>query len=159
MDIQVSWHKPIRLRLGKHKNSIYSCDTIDYEKLPRTPGVYIFARRFGKKVIPLYIGQASRLKNRLDQQFNNARLMKGIENAAIGHRILIIGEVILKGGQKVPQVLDVVESALIEHALANGHELLNKLGIKTPVHVIRSNSGNVASRQVAPLVMHVRKRK
>jgi translation initiation factor IF-1 len=84
--------------------------------------------------------------------------MKGIENAAIGHKILMVGELVMKGGQKVLQVLNVVESGLIELAVANGHDLLNKLGKKTRVHVIRSSPGNLASRQVAPQVMHVRKK-
>jgi hypothetical protein len=157
VDIQVTWHQPIRLHDGSDQNFIYCCNDADFENLPKTAGVYIFARRFGKTVSPLYIGQATRLKIRLKQQFNNTRLMKGIERATLGHRILIIGEIQLRPGQKAPQVLNVVESALIEHALANGHDLLNKQGTKTPVHVIRSSSGNLASRQVAPLIMYVRR--
>ena len=158
MDIQVIWHKPIRLRDGSGQDWIYACSDVEFENLPMTPGVYIFARRYGKNIEPLYIGQASKLKSRLKQQFNNARLMKGIEHAPIGHRILIVGEIQLRPGQKAAQVLNVVESALIEHALANGYNILNKMGTKTPVHVIRSSNGSIASRQVAPLIMHVRKR-
>jgi hypothetical protein len=51
--------------------------------------------------------------------------MNGLKQAEAGRRMLLIGEVDLRGGQRVQRVLDVVESALIEYALAKGHELLN----------------------------------
>ena len=50
------------------------------------------------------------------------------------------------------KVLDIVESALIKNALAQGHDLLNQQGTKTRVHVIKSR-GNSSSRQVCPLTM------
>jgi hypothetical protein len=50
------------------------------------------------------------------------------------------------------KVLDIVESALIKNALAQGHDLLNQYGKKEKVHVIRSR-GNSSSRQIAPLTM------
>jgi hypothetical protein len=59
---------------------------IDLDKLPRKPGVYIFIRKFGENSRALYIGKANRLRTRIKQQLVALRLMKGIQNAAIGPR-------------------------------------------------------------------------
>jgi hypothetical protein len=156
MRIDVAWSRPLPLRDGSAELLTYTCDELDpsFDE----PGVYVFARRHGQRVSPLYIGQASRLKQRVEQQFaNNARLMNGLKQAEAGQRILLLGRVQFKRGQQLKQVLNVLESALIEHSLAQGHELLNKRGAKTPVHTI-SFQGNRASRCIAPLHMNVRKR-
>lgn len=154
MEIDVRWLQPIPLIDGSKELLIYTCESPD--DLPEGPGVYIFGRQHGDTFSPLYIGQATDLRQRiLLQQFNNAKLMNGIKQAEAGSRMLLIGEVDLRGGQRVKRVLDVVESALIEYALANGHELLNKQGTRTPVHVINF-TGNRTSRQVAPLRLQAR---
>jgi hypothetical protein len=150
MKISLKWEKPLRLRDGSRLNQIYYGRSV--ERLSGKPGVYVFARKFGKNIVPLYIGQASRLRGRIEGQFNNLRLMMGIKNAQAGHRILLVARLYLKRGQQMSKVLDIVESALIKNALAQGHDLLNQQGTKTKVHVIRSQ-GNSASRQVAPLTM------
>jgi hypothetical protein len=148
--IALKWEKPLPLRDGSRLNQIYLCRGL--ERLPWKPGVYVFARIFGKSIVPLYIGQASKLRGRVEGQFNNLRLMMGIKNAHAGRRILLIARLYLRRGQQMRKVLDIVESALIKNALAQGHDLLNQQGTKTKVHVIRSQ-GNSSSRQVAPLTM------
>lgn len=153
MDIEVQWATPIELVDGQRFGLIYAVAEIGL--IPETPGVYVFGRQFGDSVSPLYIGQAQRLRQRIDQQLNNVRLMKGLEAAASGARILLYGELLLKRGQRLPRVLNVVEAALIEYALTAEHQLLNKQGTKTPVHTLAFR-GNRASRQVAPLRMNVR---
>ncbi len=150
MRIDLKWDKPIRLRDGSKLNQIYHCRGLD--RFSGKSGVYIFARKFGKSVLPLYVGQASSLKGRIEGQFNNLRLMMGVKNAHSGRRILLVGRLYLKPGQRMSKVLDIVESALIKNALAQGHDLLNQQGTKTKVHLIRSK-GNSSSRQVAPLTM------
>lgn len=156
MKIDLKWDKPIRLRDGSSDNQIYQCRGL--ERFSRKPGVYVFARRFGKNVAPLYIGQASNLRDRIEkQQFNNLRLMMGVKKAHSGRRILLVARLNLKRGQRMNRVLDIVESALIKHALAQGHDLLNQQGTKTSVHLIRSK-GNSSSRQVAPLTMYAERR-
>jgi hypothetical protein len=134
----------------KELNQIYHCRGIEY--FPSKPGVYVFARKFGKIISPLYIGQASKLRGRVEGQFNNLRLMMGIKNAQVGHRILLIARLYLKRGQRMSKVMDIVESALITNALAQGHDLLNQQGTKTTVYVIKSE-GNSSSRQVAAVTM------
>jgi hypothetical protein len=153
--IDVKWDKPIRLKDGAKFNRIYVCSI---DRIPAKPGVYIFARTFGKSVAPLYVGQALKLKNRIDGQFNNLRLMMGLKQADNGRRILLVGRLNLHRGQQKKKVLDIVESALIKHALAGGHDLLNQQGTKTKVHVIKSE-GNGWSRKAVPLKIFAERKK
>jgi hypothetical protein len=153
MEIRIVWQQPIPLVDGSKQSLIYV--PRDTAAIPGRPGVYIFGRRYGDTVSPLYIGKAENLAKRIEQQMNNVRLMKGIENAPTGERILLLGELSLRPGQRVPRVLEVVENALIEFALTNEHEILNKQGTRTPFHTL-TFEGNRSSRQVAPLRMNVR---
>jgi hypothetical protein len=155
MKIAVRWQDPVELHDGSHLNLIYSC--LDLECIPNNPGVYVFARKFGAAIAPLYVGQALSLRSRICQQFNNLRLMKSVENAAIGHRIILIGQLLLRPGQRAEQVLDIVEQALIEHFMAEGFELLNRLGTRIPKHSIQFG-GHRLSRSLVPSAMNVPKR-
>lgn len=152
MKIELKWEKPFRLKDGSRMSLVYRC--VGLERASSKPGIYVFARRFGKCVAPLYIGQALRLSNRIEQQLNNVHLMMGLKQAQAGRRILLIARLMLRRGQRKKKVLDIVESALIKHALAEGHDLLNQQGTRTKVHAIKSK-GNNSSRQVAPLTMLV----
>ena len=152
MKIDLKWDKLIRLR---KKGEFYDCAGL--ERFSGDAGVYVFARRHGKNVSPLYIGQAKNLRSRIDGQFNNLRLMTGVKEAQVGRRILLVGRLVLHRGQQMKKVLDIVESALIKRALAEGHDLINQHGTKTKVHTIRSK-GNSASRQIAPLTILVERK-
>lgn len=155
MRISVRWSRPIPLRSSKRL--IYECE--DVGRLPRAPGVYVFARRFGSSLDPLYIGRATSLRSRIRQQLeSNVQLMRGIQTARKGNRVLAYGEVKLKPGQRQDKVLKILEASLIEHALTRGSELLNKQGTKTPVHHILSN-GNRSTTNVFPKKMLVRRGK
>jgi hypothetical protein len=152
LKIYLKWERPRRLKDGSRLNLIYSCTGLD--RLASKPGVYVFARRFSKLVFPLYIGQATKLRSRIEQQLNNVQLMMGLKNARSGPRILLVARLSLRRGQQKKRVLDIIESALIKHALVQGHDLLNQQGTKTKVHTVKSK-GNNSSRQVAPLTMLV----
>jgi hypothetical protein len=152
MKIDLKWDKPIRLR---KKGQFYNCSGL--ERFSREAGVYVFARRHGKNVAPLYIGQAKNLRSRIDGQFNNLRLMTGVKQAQTGRRILLVGRLILHSGQQMKKVLDIVESTLIKRALAEGHDLINQHGTKAKVHKIKSK-GNSSSRQIAPLIILVERK-
>jgi hypothetical protein len=154
--IDVTWDKPIRLKDGSKLNQVYYCPSLD--RISNKAGVYVFARSFGAVVAPLYVGQASRLRNRIEQQFkSNVHLMIGLQQADIGRRLLLVGRLKLHRGQRKKKVLDIVESSLIKHALTQGHVLLNKQGVRTSVHTIKSK-GNRSSKQVAPLTMLVERK-
>jgi len=154
--IALTWEKPIRLKDGTKFNQVYYCPKLD--RISNKAGVYVFARSFGAVVAPLYVGQTLKLRKRIGQHFkSNVRLMIRLKRADIGHRILFVGRLKLGRGQQKKKVLKIVESSLIKHALTQGHDLLNKQGIKTRVHTIKSK-GNRSSKQVAPLTMLVERK-
>jgi hypothetical protein len=154
LNIDAVWSKPIELLDGGRDGLIYRIG--DLQGIPDSPGAYVFARLFGENVTPLYIGETTTLRSRLNQHLNmNLRLMKGIENAANGKRVFLFCEVHLRRGQKINQVLKVLQSALIEHALSEGHKLLNVQLARTPVHTINFR-GNRHSEQLAPRQMYHR---
>jgi excinuclease UvrABC nuclease subunit len=138
MDLRLTWHKPVQLRKARAgSTSIYD---LDLTKAPAKPGVYIFMRRFGKKLSPLYVGKAGNLRVRMGQQLNALKLMKGIQNAAIGRRAVVFGEFVARPGQKEGKCLLMIEKALIRHFLSEGHDLLNVLGARiTTRHVVTSD--------------------
>jgi len=58
--------------------------------------------------------------------------------------MLIIGEYIPQPGRSSKRAIAIVEKVLIEHALTEGYELLNKAGTKTPTHEVRFSGFNRA---------------
>jgi hypothetical protein len=56
MDICVRWQQPVDLADGSDEGMIYWCS--DFEMIPDSSGIYVFARQFGDSVSPLYVGQA-----------------------------------------------------------------------------------------------------
>jgi hypothetical protein len=66
--------------------------------------------------------------------------MRHIENGPRGTRMLIIGEYQSRPGQLSEQAIGIVEKALIERALTEGYELLNKAGTKTPTHEVSARA-------------------
>lgn len=148
MDIRLQWDEPFDLVDGSRDGLIY--DVEDFEDIPDAPGIYIFARMHGASVSPLYIGRATSLSTRIEQQlYNNVRLMTGLANAQAGYRILLVGQLVTQRGQRLQTVLDLIESALIQSALVEGFELLNVQGTRTPVHSVTS-SGNRDARSWLP---------
>lgn len=136
MDVELSWLEPLPLVDGSDEYRVYTLKNEDADSLPDNPGIYIFAREYGAKIIPLYVGMAGNLAARISGQLNNVHLMKGIESAPQGMRLLIIGELRRKPGQKPAKCMRIAESALIEHSLAHGFDILNKQGKKRPTHNI-----------------------
>jgi excinuclease UvrABC nuclease subunit len=69
MEIQAIWSQPIQMKKDPKKVSIF---ILDADSLPETPGVYVFGRKHGKKIIPIYIGETlsirGRVKNHLRQR-------------------------------------------------------------------------------------------
>lgn len=149
MNIKIHWTTALTLRTDP--KLIYSPSIL--ESVDDVPGVYVFARKYGRRVTPLYVGKALKLKGRIKQQLNNLRLMRQIQDwEKNGARVLLLGYLKVHGSQDVGTALDVVERALIEHGLAEGHPLVNIQGTRTPFHTL-SFTGNRMSEQVAPRQM------
>ncbi|MFY0525874.1 hypothetical protein ACN28I_22915 [Archangium gephyra] len=136
MNLQVEWDDPISLEYVNNEKLIYSCNP---ELLPEDPGIYVFARRFGESHSPIYVGKASNLRKRItDHFYKNVPLMRGLENADKGARIVLIGKWISKPGQQMNNALSTLEKAYIESALTLGYELLNVKGARRPIDKIES---------------------
>jgi hypothetical protein len=134
MEIEIKWHTTIDLVGGSKNNLIYSVPNL--ENYYNIPGVYMFCRNYAKSIIPLYIGKSENIGKRVEQHLDTTTKMKAIEREPNGKRILIIGEVVPKKGQQISNCIKIVEKALIDHALANGYELINDKGTKSPYHTL-----------------------
>ena len=71
------------------------------------------AEKGGKKFIPIYIGQALRLRGRIRRQLNNLRLMRELEAASGRKRFITYTEFIGKPGQETAKALNTIERSLI----------------------------------------------
>lgn len=136
MELELSWLKPIPLKDARRDGLIY---TVDWSKFPRSPGLYVFGRSFGSSFEALYVGKAGRLQGRIKGQLNNLRLMRHLQNARIGKRIVLVGEFQAKPGQQQAACLKNLERAFIRHYLSEGHDLVNIQGTSLRQHKISSN--------------------
>ena len=142
MKISVVWHAPIVLP-GYARELI---DSFDFEVLPEEAGVYIFARRFGSKVTAIYVGKAEVLRVRIRQQLNNNLLMRALDDAPNGERVLICGTFTGKRGARIGKWLKTVEEALITHFTEQQHELINKRGVLLQFDEIEFEGSRIATR-------------
>ena len=147
MNIELRWSQPVRLLKARTNQRLF--EPPDLDQIPRTPGVYLFARRSGDSFAPIYIGKADRLRRRVRQQLNNLRLMLGLADAPGRSRFLIYAEYTGRTGPRASRAIKIAERALIEYSLAQGHELINQQGTKRPQHNI-SNIGNRSGRHGLP---------
>ena len=153
MQIEATWSQPISLTKCKPGGLIYE---LDLEQLPAVPGVYVFGRKHGSKIVPIYIGETVSIRGRIKTHLNSLPLMRAIENAANGARFLIFCTVSAGTEAKAKKHVKVVEKALILHAQSEGHVLFNQKGTKLPTDEI-SFTGNRTSEAIAPRLMLVKR--
>jgi len=138
MKLHIMWEKPVLLRSGLKDGLIYN---VDYDSFDRVPGVYIFARKYGKSYEALYVGQSKNIRSRIKSHLNNLKLMRHIEEAKSGKRFVIVGYASPRPGQKVEKVIKLLERGLIRHFLSEGHDLVNQQGVRIRRHSIESAGG------------------
>lgn len=148
MDIQLYWHKPLNLYDGSDSNLIYD---INLDAVPTSAGIYLFAREYGQSVSILYVGKGTNLRSRLKSQLNNVRLMRAIQNAPKGYRILTFAELATRS-QQLDKALRIVESSFIRHYVVEGHELLNVQGTIIKIHTINSERNHL--KKFVPKVIY-----
>lgn len=148
MNIEVIWDLKLKLRLVPVADrEVYS---IEVERIPSEPGVYVYLRAHGRATEALYVGQTDCLRRRItqyrDSQFGHGKgglrdrkVMEAVRLADSGPRWLVIGLVQTKQGQQLDRVLDTTETALIRHFLSLGHSLINTQGTRIETDVIRSD--------------------
>lgn len=142
MKISVTWNAPIPLT-GEARDL---CDSFDFDTLSDDAGVYIFARRYGPKITAVYVGKAEVLRVRIRQQMNNNRLMRALDDAPKGERVLIYGTFNGKGGARIAKWLNTVEEALITHFTEQKHELINKRGVLLQFDEIEFEGSRLVTR-------------
>lgn len=138
MKLHLKWGTPLRLSDGSKLNLIY---TFDFDKLPKSAGIYIFGRRHGSQFEALYVGKAGNLRARTKGQINNLRLMQHLKNSKNGSRLIRAGVFVPRQGQQESKCLDILERALIRYFLSEGHDLVNKQGTRLRRHEISSDKG------------------
>jgi len=146
MEIRIQWHQPLPLTDGSPEDLIYMVDEDELKAWDGYAGVYMFCRLFNGSVIPMYIGRSKNIYNRIWEHLETTTFMKRLETGPRGAKMLIIGEYIPQPGQSPEKAIAIVEKALIEHALTEGYELLNKAGTKTPTHEVRFSGFNRAKQ-------------
>ncbi|QDU66748.1 GIY-YIG nuclease family protein [Engelhardtia mirabilis] len=135
MNLSLDWHKPIAVKRVTARTLEYA---IDIDLVPREPGVYIFARRWGARYEALYVGKARRLRGRIQSHLNNRSLLNHLADARTGKRVLLLGLLQSRPGQQLDRCLTVAERALMRHFLSEGHDLVNIQGTKIRRHVVES---------------------
>ncbi|HEX8616125.1 MAG TPA: hypothetical protein VF911_00955 [Thermoanaerobaculia bacterium] len=141
MKITVTWNAPIPLP-GEARDL---CDSFDVDVLPEEAGVYLFGRRFGPKLSVLYVGKAKVLRTRIGQQLNNNRLMRALDDAPIGERVLVYGTFNGKRGARIDKWLTTVEEALIAHFTEEEHALINKVGTRLEFDELEFGGSRIAT--------------
>lgn len=131
MILNLVWSRALPLKDGSKQNMIYA---MALKKIPKTPGVYVFGRRYGNNFEALYVGKANKIRSRVRGQFNNLRLMQHLKNAKSGKRILLAAQFKPKPGQALGKCITLIERALIRHFLSEGHDLVNKQGVRLRRH-------------------------
>ena len=154
MKIEASWSQPIPLKRGRDDG--YKIYDLDLELVPKSPGVYIFARKYGNTVSPIYVGESLGLRGRIAGHLKSLPLMRAIQNAPNGKRFLIYCTVKAGNKNRAKTLVKVLERSLILHVQSEGHELFNKMGTKMPTHEI-SFSGNRTSDAIAPRMMLIKR--
>src|SRR5579872_505904 len=96
LKLEVEWGSPVALRRLRPVGY-----AIEFEKLPASPGLYVFGRRWGDSFEALYVGKAMNVRGRVKGQLNNLRLMTHIREAKVGNRVVVAGEVNTKPGQQI----------------------------------------------------------
>jgi len=136
MILSLEWTRAILLKDATRENLIYS---LPFEKVPNASGIYVFGRRYGPNFEALYVGKANKMRGRVKGQFNNLRLMQHLKNAKAGKRVLLAAKFNARPGQKTASCITLIERALIRYFLSEGHDLVNKQGVRLRRHEIVSS--------------------
>ena len=153
MKIEATWVKPITLKKDPNEQLIY---TLNLGELPEEPGVYVFGRKHGESIAPIYIGETANIRSRIKNHLDSIPLMRAIENAASGGRFLIYCTVKTNSPERAKKHIRIIERALILHAQGEGYEIINKKGTRLPTDTI-TFTGNRTSESIAPRLMLVKR--
>lgn len=136
MKIRIDWTQPISLRRTLQADVGY---LVDLNKIPTEAGVYVFGRKYGRCFEALYVGQSRNMRRRVKGHLNSLNLMKSLRDAKNGSRVLYAGKIMTRPGQRLEKIMNITERALMRHFLAEGHDLVNKQGMRLRRHEISAD--------------------
>ena len=130
MKLHIEWTKPVVLKDASREKLIYKADL---EKLPSSPGIYMFGRRWGRgQFEALYGGKANKIKGRVKGHFNNLRLMQHLKSTKNGKRIILAGKIVTKPGQQLGKCLMLIERGFIRFFLSSSLSVLQSSASLSP---------------------------
>jgi predicted GIY-YIG superfamily endonuclease len=130
VQIKIEWAKPIQLQEHAPIKG-FPLWIDDWESLPECAGVYVFARKYGMKIDPIYIGKADNLRIRIKQHLKgNVALVTAMRDGKKGYWIVMYAKHIRCTGQTAATAVKIAERALIYEAINAGFDLHNKQGKK-----------------------------
>jgi hypothetical protein len=148
VDLQFSWEIP--LMLARNKQIIFTEE--DLGRVEEKSGVYYFARNFGDKSEPFYIGETNNLRARLKNHLDNRRIadiLRGIKVAdapsiSNGPRSFHYAYFNAKKGQNTKKALRIAQRFMISEAIAANIPLLN-----SQLTVIKTHRLNFVGNDIA----------
>jgi hypothetical protein len=145
LEIKIDWQKPIAIAMDNEP--LYSENNMP-DELVDAPGVYFFARWYGEKITPFYIGQSITLRERLRQHFQGKIMWAILEGRPVtvhgdrefdvgkGPRYFHYGYFRAKPGQQAKTCIDIVEKQKIRQAVLERLQILNRQGTTIETHTI-----------------------
>jgi hypothetical protein len=129
VNLQFSWQTP--LMLARNKQIIVMDDEL--ARIEEQPGVYYFARNYGDKSEPFYIGETMNLRARLKNHLDNRRIadiLRGMKVAdaptiSNGPRSFHYAYFNAKKGQNTKKSLRITQKFMISETIAANIPLLN----------------------------------
>jgi hypothetical protein len=129
VDLHFDWQAP--LKLAQNKKIVVTADDLD--RIEDVSGVYYFARSFGEKSAPFYIGETLTLRTRLKQHLDTRRIadilrgmkVAGAPSISNGPRLFHFAYFKGKKGQKTKKALQIAQKFMIGEAIAKNIPLLN----------------------------------
>jgi hypothetical protein len=159
MDIEIRWLEP--MLLARNNVIVIDADFLP-DQIPDEAGVYFFSRKFGDRFEPFYIGETGDLRGRLRSHLNSADirdLLRGMElktySVKQGNKYFHAGVLIAKRGQQADRCGGIIQSYMIEVAIAQKHQLLNKQLTEIPTHSVEF-TGSRNGKAIFPTAFNVK---
>ena len=129
MKLQFAWQSPIKL--AANKRLAVSAD--DIGSIENVPGIYYFARSFGKNSYPFYIGETAGLRARLKMHLQSVKIvdiLRGMTVAeapviANGARYFHFAYFVAGKGQQAAKACKIAQKMMIRKAVTDNVPLLN----------------------------------
>jgi len=87
----------------------------------------------------LRVGYSTDIRRRVTSLMTRKRLLGLLKQSKTGERVIIYGVPLIKGGQDINKFLLLLNRALIQHFISQGHDLINLSGTKLRQHEIIVN--------------------